>query len=153
MAHFFAINDGMTRVQLAGAFRGRTDNTLIQLFRYLFVGGTAFVVDFGSLWALTESGGLHYLVAAAVAFVLGLITNYSLSIRWVFSSRTLGNRWAEFAVFGLIGVVGLGLNELIIWQCTESLGFHYLVSKIVASVIVLFWNFFARKYALFRQES
>lgn len=153
MAHFYAINDGMTRVPLASAFRGSTDNTLIQLFRYLFVGGTAFVVDFGSLWALTEFAGLHYLVAAALAFLLGLITNYSLSIRWVFSSRTLGNRWLEFTVFGLIGVVGLGLNELIIWQGTETLGFHYLVSKVAATVVVLFWNFFARKYALFRQES
>ena len=140
-------------MSLARAFRGSTDSTLIQLFRYLFVGGSAFVVDFGSLWLLAARVGLHYLVAAAVAFMLGLVTNYALSIHWVFSSRTLGNRWLEFAVFGLIGLVGLALNELIIWQCTESLGFHYLVSKVVATVTVLFWNFFARKYALFRQES
>ncbi len=139
-------------MSLAKAFRGATDSTLIQLFRYLFVGGTAFVVDFGSLWFLAGVVGIHYLVAAALAFILGLVTNYALSIRWVFSSRTMGNRLLEFTVFGAIGLVGLGLNELVIWQCTESLGFYYLVSKVVASAIVLFWNFFARKYALFRQE-
>lgn len=133
--------------------KGRTDNTFVQLFRYLFVGGGAFLVDFGALYVFTELARFHYLVAAALAFVLGLATNYALSVSWVFSSHKMANRWIEFAVFALIGIVGLGLNELIIWQCTETLGLHYLVSKLVAAAIVLFWNFFARKFALFRRES
>lgn len=140
-------------LSLAGLFRGSTDRTIVQLFRYLFVGGGAFLVDFGSLYVFTEFAALHYLVAAALAFLLGLFTNYLLSISWVFASRRMENRWVEFAVFGLIGVVGLGLNELIMWQCTESLGFHYLVSKLMAAAVVMFWNFFARKFALFRRES
>jgi putative flippase GtrA len=140
-------------LSLAGLFRGSTDRTIVQLFRYLFVGGGAFLVDFGSLYVFTEFAGLHYLMAAALAFLLGLFTNYLLSVSWVFASRRMENRWVEFAVFGLIGVVGLGLNELIMWQCTESLGLHYLVSKLVAAAVVMFWNFFARKYALFRRES
>lgn len=130
--------------------KGPTDNTIVQLFRYLFVGGAAFLIDFGVLFALTEWAGVHYLIAAAVAFLAGLCANYMLSIAWVFSSRRMANRRLEFAVFALIGVVGLGLNELIIWQCTDTLGFHYLVSKMVAAGIVMFWNFFARKLALFR---
>lgn len=139
-------------VPLNGLFRGATESTWVQLFRYLFVGGAAFLVDFGSLYVLTEFAGFHYLVSAGLAFLLGLGTNYALSIAWVFSSRKLGNRWVEFAMFGLIGLIGLGLNEFIIWQCTESLRFHYLLSKMVATAVVLFWNFFARKYALFRRE-
>jgi len=35
-------------------FKGKTDKTLIQLFRYTFVGGLAFLVDFGMLFILTE---------------------------------------------------------------------------------------------------
>jgi putative flippase GtrA len=142
-----------SKSRVAALFTNATDNTFVQLFRYLFVGGGAFLVDFGSLYVLTEFAHIHYLVAAALAFLLGLVTNYMLSISWVFSSHKMGNRWLEFAVFALIGLVGLGLNELIIWQCTETLGFHYLVSKMAAAAIVLFWNFFARKFALFRRES
>lgn len=137
---------------LTTLLRGATESTPTQFLRYSLVGGMAFLVDFGSLYAFTEFGGLPYLVSAALAFVLGLCTNYVLSISWVFSSRKLGNRWLEFGVFALIGLVGLGLNELIIWQFTETIGLHYLVSKIVSAGVVLFWNFFARKYALFKRS-
>lgn len=35
-------------------FSGDTDNTFIQFFRYVFVGGFAFVVDYGIMTALVE---------------------------------------------------------------------------------------------------
>ena len=45
-------------------FKGKTDNTIVQLFRYTFVGGFAFVVDFGLLYVLTEYAHFHYLLSA-----------------------------------------------------------------------------------------
>lgn len=131
-------------------FRQNTDKTIVQLFRYFFVGGAAFIVDFGSLYILTDIFGIYYLISAAIAFILGLIVNYLLSISWVFNQRTMDNRLSEFTVFTIIGVIGLGLNEVLIWFFTGYIGLFYLVSKIIAAVIILFWNFFARKYALFK---
>jgi len=130
--------------------KDQTDKTKIQMFRYLFVGGAAFIVDFISLFILTEFFGIYYLISAAIAFILGLIANYFLSIGWVFNKRKLKNRHIEFGVFALIGIVGLGLNEIFIWFFTQDLQIYYLISKIFASVIILFWNFFARKFVLFR---
>ncbi|MBP5563135.1 MAG: GtrA family protein [Bacteroidales bacterium] len=134
-------------------FKDETENTLIQLFRYGFVGGAAFLVDYGVLVLLTEVFGMHYLLSATISFILGLITNYLLSVVWVFNNRTLGNRWAEFAVFAIIGVIGLGLNALIMYVCTDKMGIHYMISKIISTVIVFFWNFFARKVILFKAKS
>ncbi|MFB0565695.1 MAG: GtrA family protein [Candidatus Aminicenantaceae bacterium] len=128
---------------------GKSDKTFVQLIRYGFVGGVAYGVDFGSLIFLTEVCRVHYLISAAVAFLLGLITNYVLSIFWVFSKRTLANKRVEFLIFSIIGLVGLGLNEVIIWFFTEWIHFHYLISKVVSTVFVFFWNFFARKKILF----
>lgn len=122
----------------------------IQLLRYTAVGGAAFAVDFGSLFWLTEFGGLHYLLSAAFAFCLGLVTNYLLSVAWVFPRRSLSSRGLEFLLFGLIGLAGLGLNEMVLWALTEGAGFHYLLSKAGAAVVVFLWNFFARKLSLFR---
>ena len=133
-------------------FAGQASGTLTQLILYGFVGGLAFIVDYGSLWFLTEVCGLHYLLSAAIAFVLGLVCNYLLSTSWVFSGRRLENRWAEFAVFALIGIVGLGLNELIMWVGTDLLHLHYMLSKIISTAIVFFWNFFARKFILFNKQ-
>ena len=121
----------------------------IQLLRYGFVGGCAYAVDFGSLYVFTEYLGIHYLISAALAFILGLITNYLLSIAWVFHTRSVTDQKKEFAIFALIGIVGLGFNELFIWVFTEWGQMHYLVSKLISTVFVFFWNFFARKKALF----
>lgn len=122
----------------------------VQFFRYGLVGGAAFAVDFGSLYLLTDFAGLHYLASAALAFLLGLCTNYALSVSWVFPTRNLRSRWLEFLLFGLIGGVGLGLNEVVLWALTEGVGLHYLLSKVGAAGVVFLWNFFARKLSLFR---
>jgi len=47
-------------------------------------------------------------------------------------------------------LIGLVLNEALIWFFTSYIGLFYLISKINAAVIILLWNFFARKYALFK---
>ena len=64
-------------------FVAPTDNWFIQFFRYFFVGGFAFVVDYGLLVLLTEVFGLHYLVSATISFIAGLVVNYLLSTSWV----------------------------------------------------------------------
>lgn len=132
-------------------FREKTDNTLFQLIRYTFVGGFAFIVDFGTLFLLTEYLNLHYLVSAAIAFILGLVTNYFLSIGWVFTRHTVSDKRIEFIVFTLIGLAGLGLNELFLWLFTDLAGMYYLISKILTAVLVYLWNFFVRKLILFNK--
>ncbi|MCK9205393.1 MAG: GtrA family protein [Bacteroidales bacterium] len=140
-------------VKICSAFKGKTDNTLLQLFRYGFVGGIAFLVDFGTLFVLTEYIHFHYLLSAAIGFIFGLIVNYLLSIEWVFNNRTIGNRWLEFLFFTIIGLIGLGLNELFLWILTDILAVYYLLSKIITTILVYFWNFFARKALLFNKAT
>ncbi len=134
-------------------FINSTNNTFLQLFRYAFVGGVAFIVDFGLLYALTEYAHFHYLLSASFAFIVGLVINYLLSKIWVFSSNTIKKRWIEFAVFSLIGIVGLGLTNLFLWVFTDYCAIHYMFSKVLTTIIVFFWNFFARKIILFNSDS
>ena len=131
-------------------FYGTTDRLLVQFVRYFFVGGFAFVVDFGLLYILTEYAGLHYLLSATLSFISGLLVNYVISCIWVFSNSKFKNRLVEFLFFAAIGVVGLLLNDVLIWLFTDCIGTHYMFSKIVAAAIVYLWNFFARKYLVFR---
>ena len=135
--------------KLSTLFEGKPDTLVGPLFRYGVVGGVSFIVDYGSLWLLTEKAGLPYLWSAAIAFILGLTCNYILSTRWVFGASKMKSAWVEFAAFALIGVIGLGLNELIMYAFTDGFGFHYMISKIVSTVIVFFWNFLARRFLVF----
>ncbi len=129
-----------------------TNNWLLQLFRYGFVGGMAFLVDYGTLFALTHYAGVPYLWSAAIAFVLGLITNYLISISWVFQHSRKMQVWQEFLFFAFIGVIGLGLNELIMYIGSDLIHLHYMISKLISTAIVFFWNFFARKFLLFNKK-
>jgi len=130
---------------------GQAESLPVQFLRYGIVGGVAFVVDFATLVALTDMVGLNYLAAAAIAFTVGLTTNYSLSVRWVFASRSLESRTAEFTIFTIVGVMGLGLTEVILFAGTDLAGLDYRLSKMVAVGFVFFWNFAARKALLFRR--
>lgn len=129
--------------------KGKTNNSFIQLFRYTFVGGFTFLVDFCVLFVLTEFFGIHYLLSAALGFISGLIINYILSVKWVFSNRTIKNRSLEILFFVFIGLIGLGMTELFLWIFTKILLIYYLLSKIITTIIVYFWNFFARKIILY----
>jgi len=120
-----------------------------QFIRYLYVGGLSFLVDFTCLYYLTEHIGMHYLISATLAFSLGLTTNYLLCLAWVFDFRRMPNRWHEFMVFSAIGLFGLVLNNLLLWLLTEHAGLYYLVSKIIATAAILFFNFSLRRWLLF----
>jgi putative flippase GtrA len=140
------------QTKIKSVFSGKTNNILFQLLRYTFVGGFAFLVDFGTLIILTEYFSIYYLVSAGIAFLFGLVINYFLSIKWVFNSRAMENPLLEFLLFSLIGLIGLGLNELFLWILTDILLIYYLLSKIITAFIVYFWNFFARKKMLFNTQ-
>lgn len=141
----------MIKQFLHTVFVAPTNNWMLQLFRYGFVGGVAFAVDYGTLFGLTNYAGVPYLWSAAIAFILGLVTNYLISISWVFQHSGKMNVWQEFTFFAIIGVIGLGLNELIMYVGTDMMHLHYMISKLISTAIVFFWNFFARKFILFNK--
>ena len=113
----------------------------------------SFGLDFGVLAFLTEVAGLHYLVSAAFSFALGTTMSYTLSVHFIFDIRRFASRTLEYGLFVLVGAVGLGLNEVLLWALTDKLGIYYLISKIIAAALVFFWNFGARKFLLFRSVS
>ena len=124
-----------------------------QFLRYLVTGGFAFVADFG-LFALCLYGfGWHYLLANLVGLVAGLVLNYLMSILWVFTAckRILKTqKGIEFVLFALVGIAGVGINQVLMYLMVDGLGINEMVSKMIAAVLVLMWNFGARKLMLFR---
>ena len=139
----------VVRNLLAELLWRKSVSTRVQLLRAFVVGGIAFVFDFALLWLLTERAGWHYLLSAAAGFVAGVVITYFLSATWVFPARKVGRRLAAFGLFALCGLFGLALNELIIWGLVELAATHYLAAKIVATVVVFFFNFFSRKRVVF----
>ncbi len=148
-----------------------------EFLRYIVVGGIAFVVDFGSLYLSKEylfhnlSYGIY--LSTAVGFILGLIVNYVLSLKFVFTQakdQGKGRDTKSFAIFAVIGIIGLGLTELGMYigcdllkpQLDSSLSYigslvnydlvkyGYLLVKCIVTAVVLLWNYAGRKIIIFR---
>ena len=126
-------------------FKDSTDNIFIQLFRYIFVGGTAFAVDFFFLYFFSAICGIYYLISAVFSFIISVLVNYIMSTKWVFNQDNIENKVVEFNLFLLISTIGLVFTEILLYFFTDILGIYYLISKIVSAIIVLFWNFLARR--------
>ena len=136
----------MVKQHITKLFFDPSNHIFIQFVRYGLVVCVAFPIDFGLLYIFTSKLGMYYLLSATLSFAISMVVNFTLSIAWVFSSRTKKALWKEFSAFCVIGFVGLALTDLIVWLCTDRLDFHYLFSKLVAVSIVFFWSFFARRY-------
>jgi len=121
--------------------------------RYVAAAALALAVDFGTYVALIRLASVHYLVAAPIGFTLGLVTIYVLSVRWVFTVRRFADARAEFAIFALIGVAGLGLNQAVIYAGVELLSFSPELAKILSAGTVFCFNFGLRKLLLFTRPA
>ena len=146
------------RLDFKGLFYQKTDNIFIQFFRYCFVGGIATVVEGGALWLIQhflfrEAAGFFVFAAQAIAFIFGLIANFALSKLFVFQEKSeKTNAAGEFVAYGVIGVVGLGIKWLMLWGFNTMLGWHYMLVWLVATVLVLIWNYAARRILLYRRK-
>ena len=126
-----------------------------QFVRYLVTGGLAFVVDFGLYALCLYKFDWFYLLANLVGLVAGLVINYIMSIAWVFSEckRVLEDRkTAEFTIFAVVGFLGVGINELLMLLMVGGFKWDEMISKMAAAVLVLMWNFGARKMMLFQEQ-
>lgn len=118
---------------------------IVQLMRFGIVGGTAFLIDYGILYCLTEFADINYLISGMFSFAISVIYNYILSRIWVFEVKENNNKIKEFSIFVILSIIGLGINQLIMYIGVDKIGIHYMVTKIIATAIVMVYNFVTRK--------
>lgn len=121
---------------------------IAQFMKFGVVGAIAFVIDYGLMVALTELAGINYLISATISFTASVIFNYFASMRYVFRHKEGMSRRREFVIFVVLSVIGLGINNLLMWLGTGLLGITYLLTKIFATAVVTIYNFVTRKVFL-----
>ena len=98
---------------------------------------------------LTEVFNVYSLISAAISFTVSVIFNYVASVKWVFEvDEEKNSKQKQFIVFVVLSVIGLIINELIMWIMDSKFGIHYMISKLVATFVVMVWNFITRKIFL-----
>lgn len=124
------------------------DKLIQQVLKFGVVGVLAFAIDYGLLMLLSQVFGVDPVLSAGVSFCVSLVFNYAASMRFVFTHRDDLSRSREFVTFLVLSVVGLAINEVIMWLGVAWLGgsaFAVTVTKVVATGVVMVWNFLSRK--------
>lgn len=143
-----------------------------QIMKFAVVGGLSFVIDFvitlvvssvcRKFFAMSVENAA--LVGGIFGFCISLIFNYLMSMKFVFERKDDMDRKKEFLIFAVLSLIGLGLNEVILYfgviacnnyipQIVEEYPTYTTAGvKIIATGIVMVYNFISRKMTLEKKD-
>ena len=119
-----------------------------QIMKFGVVGVIAFFIDYGLLIFLTEVFHIDYLISATLSFSVSVVFNYLASMRYVFTHKEGMSRHREFIIFVILSIIGLIINDVMMFLGTSVLAIDYRITKLVATFVVMVWNFVTRKIFL-----
>lgn len=129
---------------------------LTRFARFLTVGALGTMLDFALLAAL-KYAGVATILANSFSFTAGVVNNFTWNSRWTFADCRTRDAGAQFFQFLLVSLVGLALNNVIVLFLEIPLGalignaaWGYAPAKVVATGVVVFWNYFANRNWTFR---
>ena len=120
---------------------------ITQYAKFAAVGITSLAVDYIFMVFLTENTafGLDYFQACAFSYTLSVFVNYFLSMKYVFHSREDMGKVKEASIFFMLSLIGLFLNQMIMWIAVEMFQIYYIVAKLLSTFLVTNYNFISRK--------
>ena len=119
-----------------------------QIIKFGGVGGLSFVIDFAVLWLCHDLLSVEILFSTAVAFIVSWVINYILSVKVVFVVSEKHSETRNFILFVIFSVIGLVLTEFLMHWGVNILRLNYMLVKILATAVVMVFNFITRKIFL-----
>ena len=135
-----------------------TNNEFVKIILYLFVGGTAALVEWGLFYLffyyLLVGLGLSIdtltMVATALAFGLSTLYHYFLGNILVFDSGSKYDKSKELSLVFLVSIMGLVFNLVLMYVFVGLLSWQPMLAKVITSCIVVVWNYLSRKKWIFK---
>lgn len=113
----------------------------LKFLKFCIVGTSGMIIDFGTTWILKEKVKINKYVANSTGFMLAATSNYLLNRFWTFQSEN-SHIATEYISFMAISIIGLGINNLVLFLLTEKMKLNFYLSKLFAIGVVTIWNFF-----------
>lgn len=113
---------------------------LLKFIKFGVVGFSGMIIDFGTTWLLKEKVKINKYIANSCGFILAASSNYIFNRIWTFHSHN-AQIPVEYAKFLFISIIGLAINNLIIYILADKFKWNFYVSKIFAIGLVTIWNF------------
>lgn len=126
----------------------KIENLFVQIFKFVIVGGTATIIDWAVYYVLYNFLHIQPLIANILSFSVSVIYNYVASVKWVFDVNQEKSKKRMFIEFMIFSIIGLLLSELLLWIFIDLISINAMISKIIATAIVMVFNFITRKIFL-----
>ena len=111
-----------------------------RLIKFCVVGFSGMLVDFFFTWLCKEKFKWNKYISNSIGFVLAATNNYIWNRIWTFQSQ--GTEIVrEYSSFFIISLVGLGINNAVIYLLHDRLKLNFYLAKILAIGVVTLWNF------------
>ena len=114
---------------------------LLKFLKFCIVGTSGMIIDFATTWFLKEKVKINKYIANSTGFILAATSNYLLNRFWTFQSEN-SHIAKEYISFMMISIIGLEINNFVLFLLTEKLKLNFYLSKLFAIGVVTIWNFF-----------
>lgn len=118
--------------------------------RFVIVGGISAVLEYSLYFAFKTI--TDYRIANVLAFILTNVVTYILTKRYVFTSSAQANKGYEALLFAVCLAGALAVNQAVLWALVEFVSMDDKIAKALAIAVAVVWNFFTRKYIVFRNH-
>jgi putative flippase GtrA len=119
--------------------------------RYLFVGGTTFILDEGLLILLHGHLDVWLPLALFIAYLVAFIYNFSLNRWWTFSASENKTLKQHMVPYTLLFFFNLAFTVVFVSLASHVI--NYALAKAIAVVIQVGWNFIIYKYVIFTKTA
>jgi dolichol-phosphate mannosyltransferase len=125
--------------------------------KFALTGLSGLIVDYAMLNVLAHLLHVPEPIAVGLAFVLAATNNYIWNRLWVYPESRGVKKRKQMPVFLAVNAVGLGINEVVLFlfyaPISALMGSEFLglnVTKGIAAIIVMIWNYVVNRVVTFR---
>lgn len=127
-----------------------TTSFILKFLKFVAVGFSGLLIDYGFTYIFKEWFKVQKYIANSIGFTIAASSNYVLNRVWTFESDN-PDIAIEYSQFLIISIIGLGLNNLILWLIVSRFKINFYLAKFFAIIVVTLWNFLANFFYTFYQ--
>lgn len=124
---------------------------ILKFIKFAAVGFTGLFVDYAFTYLFKEIFKVQKYISNSIGFTIAASSNYILNRVWTFESDN-PDIAIEYTEFLVISLIGLGINNLVLWLIVRKFKINFYVAKFFAICVVTLWNFLANFFITFNQS-
>ncbi len=122
-------------------------NEIKTFILYLFVGGSAAIVEWFVFWLSNLI--FHFSMSTILAFISATFFNYLMGRKFAF--KKYNKEKSDLSKVFLVSGCGLLINLFLMYIFVDILEIYPLLGKVGATGIVFFWNYLSRRLFIYKE--